>query len=128
MALDKHRANNYHTFIPNDIDRYISLTSSQRVQEICKPLFDCFPVSFFDHSRNYYDASHIYLSTNPELTQIMFKEGHYRDKSTKRSNLDRKRKCGFYFFNALGVILFFFLASRFCCKFFCDNAIILTSH
>lgn len=58
-------------------NNHISITSSQLLTDICKSMFDNFSITFFDYARNYYDNTHVYLSTHPELTKLMFNEKHH---------------------------------------------------
>ena len=55
-----------------------SITLGSGIAEICKPLKEHFGVTFFDFARNYYDGSHIYLSTTPEVTTYLFEKKYHQ--------------------------------------------------
>ena len=53
----------------DNLDNHITLTSSQSVKDICKPLFDNIGVGYFTYHRIYDDATTIRLSTYPEWSK-----------------------------------------------------------
>lgn len=57
---------------------HISFTSSEYLKKICASLKEHFSLSFFDYSRNYYDGRHIYLSTHPEATDLLFSKDFHK--------------------------------------------------
>ena len=57
--------------------KHISITASYELTEICKPLMECCSITFFEYTRNYYDNTHLYLSTHPQAAELMFNENHH---------------------------------------------------
>lgn len=61
-----------------DLKQSITLTSSNDITQICKPLFELLDINYFDFRRVYSDGRRIRLSTNPECTEYYFKSNYFK--------------------------------------------------
>ncbi len=75
----------------NDLKKLLSIVSAQEMDEICRPLFDCFNINTFIYTRAYKDNSYWTLSNRadwiehfhiekyvvPQVDFSSLKSGHY---------------------------------------------------
>ena len=48
------------------VDNHLAITLSSEVEQICKPLFTCFEISFFNYVRIFYDGQRLSLSNRSD--------------------------------------------------------------
>lgn len=60
----------------NLLENSVLLTTSNDVQDICRPLNNYFDISYFGYVKTYIDSSHLALSTSAEWMKCFYKNFH----------------------------------------------------
>lgn len=73
----------------SNLNNHVGFNHYQKIEAICKILFQNTAVNYFCHHRIYFDGFYMFLPTNPDLASYFYKDGVYPDTWLFNLNLDR---------------------------------------
>lgn len=79
--------------------KYIKLTSSNDINEICNPILSCYGITYFLYVKSFFDGRRLWLTNNGAWTEHFYENNHYKVSAFERMN--EQYKPGFYLWSLL---------------------------